>query len=236
MDGKGNELDRIGGYLPPEPFLEELKRIHQGVNTLPAMIQKYEANPSSFSLAYALAEKYESMGDMLSAKKMIQTILDEKIDSLGMAQFKSILYEARVNKDASILIAFADQNPEYSQWNAALSNAKNIVRQAGDNPQLEADLFLRLIQKVENPRPDDLNAFAWRMTELGKNLDLALAKISLAINLETDIEKRVMEMDTKAEVLWKLGRVEDAIVEIQKCIKAKPDDSYYQAQLAKFKK
>ena len=77
MDGKGNELDRIGGYLPPEPFLEELKRIHQGVNTLPAMIQKYEANPSSFSLAYALAEKYESMGDMLSAKKMIQTILEK---------------------------------------------------------------------------------------------------------------------------------------------------------------
>ncbi len=45
-----------------------------------------------------------------------------------------------------------------------------------------------------------------------------------------------MYSDTKAEVLWKMGRVEEAIAEIEKCISFDSEDKYYGEQLEKFQK
>ena len=45
-----------------------------------------------------------------------------------------------------------------------------------------------------------------------------------------------MFLDTKAELLWKMGRVDEAISEIKKCVTYKPEDTYYNEQLEKFKK
>ena len=45
-----------------------------------------------------------------------------------------------------------------------------------------------------------------------------------------------MFIDTKAELLWKMGMVDDAISEIEKCVTYKPEDTYYNEQLEKFKK
>ena len=41
-------------------------------------------------------------------------------------------------------------------------------------------------------------------------------------------------MDTKAEVLWKLGRVDEAIEVINECIQGNPEYQHYQDQKAKF--
>ena len=46
---KGEEIDRIVGYMPPEPFLKELNRIQSGKNTLPALLEDFQQNPSKFS-------------------------------------------------------------------------------------------------------------------------------------------------------------------------------------------
>jgi len=67
-------------------------------------------------------------------------------------------------------------------------------------------------------------------------MDLALEKIIWAIDQVTDEEQKYMFLDTKAELLWKMGRVDEAISEIEKCITYKPEDTYYNEQLEKFKK
>ncbi len=68
------------------------------------------------------------------------------------------------------------------------------------------------------------------MTELEKNLDLALEKIDLALEFGEDI--RIL--DTKAEVLWKLGLTEEALKVIKKCIERDPNKKYYKDQKNKF--
>ena len=79
-----------------------------------------------------------------------------------------------------------------------------------------------------------LNSFAWRMSELGINLDLAYEKVNIAIAKADDDEQKYMFIDTKAEILWKQNRTKDAIFEIEKCISKFPEDKYYKEQLLKF--
>jgi tetratricopeptide (TPR) repeat protein len=228
---KGEEIDRIIGYRPPEPFLKELKRIYSGKNTLPAMLEDFQQNPTKFNTLFKLAKKYESMNDPSSAKRMVNAILYAGTDSAGTAAFFSILYDAREIKDPIPLIAYADINP-----NSENSTAMMFVRRAGENPDLEADLYIRIINGMKDPNPSRLNGFSWRMSELEKNMDLALEKINLAIDQVTDEEQKYMFLDTKAELLWKMDRVDEAISEIEKCITYKPKDTYYNEQLEKFKK
>jgi len=111
-----------------------------------------------------------------------------------------------------------------------------FVRRAGENSDLEADLYVRIVNRMKDPNPSRLNGFSWRMSELEKNMDLALEKIIWAIDHVTDEEQKYMFIDTKAELLWKMGMVDDAISEIEKCVTYKPEDTYYNEQLEKFKK
>ena len=74
-----------------------------------------------------------------------------------------------------------------------------------------------------------------KMTELEKNLDKALEKINHAINIADENTNGIANInDTKAEVLWKLGKNEMAIEAIEEAILLEPDNSYYQKQKNKF--
>ena len=233
---KGVEIDRIIGYRPPESFLKDLKRIYSGKNTLPDLLEDFQQNPTKFNTLFKLAKKYESMNDPSSAKRMVNAILDAGTDSAGTAAFFSILYDARETKDPIPLIAYADKNPNSENSTVALGEAMWFVRRAGENLDLEADLYVRIVNGMKDPNPSRLNGFSWRMSELEKNMDIALEKIIWAIDHVTDEEQKYMFLDTKAELLWKMGRVDEAISEIEKCITYKPEDTYYNEQLEKFKK
>ncbi len=198
------------------------------------MIQLAKNDPENFSVVYQLALKYESMGKTDLAEETAQSIVDANIDSAGMAAFKVLLYSSLESQDPSPLIVYADKNPGNENAKTALKNAMSLVRRAKDNPQLEADLFVRYIGLYDNPDPGMLNGFAWRMSELALNLDLALDKVTIAVDQESDDERKHMYIDTKAEVLWKLGKTDEALVEIEKCIQFNPEDSYYQKQKDKF--
>jgi tetratricopeptide (TPR) repeat protein len=80
-----------------------------------------------------------------------------------------------------------------------------------------------------------LNSYAWRMTELNKNLDDALIKVNEALTLiDNTIPQYPNILDTKAEILWKLGNTEEAIDIIQEAIGIDPSSEYYKAQREKF--
>ena len=232
----GQEVDRIVGYMPPEPFLEKLNQIKNGINTLPTLLGELELDGTKFSTLFKLANKYENMNDKASAREMINAILEAGTDSSGAAAFQSILYDARETRDPTPLIIYADKNPDSENSSAALEEAMWFVRGIGDDPDLEADLFIRFVNGMKEPNPGLLNGFAWRMSELEKNLDHALEKVNWAIENEADEKNKHMYIDTKAEVLWKMGRVEEAIAEIEKCISFDSEDKYYGEQLEKFQK
>ena len=57
------------------------------------------------------------------------------------------------------------------------------------------------------------------MTELNHNLSLALDKVNIALSLMNEEAQGVANIiDTKAEVFWKLGKIDEAIQIIDKAI------------------
>ena len=73
--------------------------------------------------------------------------------------------------------------------------------------------------------------------ELNINLDSALEKINLAIILIINQEDALGNLlDTKAEILWKMGNSEDAIEIINQAILIDSTNSYFLQQKEKFSK
>lgn len=61
MEADGTEIDRIGGYLPPDEFLEEINNYLQGIGTLADYQRRAESEPSA-EVYYALGDKYQGRG------------------------------------------------------------------------------------------------------------------------------------------------------------------------------
>ena len=73
------------------------------------------------------------------------------------------------------------------------------------------------------------------MSELEMNLKDALLKVNAALLLISFEDKSYPNiLDTKAEVLWKMGKAEEAINIINESILLVPDSEYYKAQKEKF--
>ncbi len=86
--------------------------------------------------------------------------------------------------------------------------------------------------------PDDpsaLNSYAWRMAEIETNLEDALLKVRKAVVLTADDPNRQAGIiDTEAEVLWKMGRFDEAIETIERAISIEPENQYFRDQKEKF--
>ena len=79
-----------------------------------------------------------------------------------------------------------------------------------------------------------LNAYAWRMTEIELNLEDALEKVRLAVELSVDDDQKAQILDTEAEVLYKLNLWDDAILVIEKALRIDPSNDYFIEQKEKF--
>jgi len=85
-NGDINEL--ITGFIPPEPLLEQLYRIHSADNTVASHRDAVEANPDDLGMQYALAQKLASCWDWRNHGRTIKAIrrADPKGETLGGAK------------------------------------------------------------------------------------------------------------------------------------------------------
>lgn len=76
VDAKGDEIDRIVGYLPPDKFMPEVRRILKGEGTLPALRKQVEANPDDLAAALSLAGK-EAPASIDAAEKRFTGVAEK---------------------------------------------------------------------------------------------------------------------------------------------------------------
>lgn len=87
---------------------------------------------------------------------------------------------------------------------------------------------------VANPKfSDAYNDLAWMYAQESRNLEEALELIDQALSLEP---KRSAFLDTKAEVLFKMGRIPEAVAIERQLLERSPDNSYFMGQIEKFEK
>lgn len=238
VDKDSAEIDRIIGYLPPDEFLAELKRIQSGEGTIPDLISKTINDPNNFELWKTLAEKYEDRGDLSSAKEVWESTSEAKIGDSALANYKIVELRARIEQDVTGLQNYVTNNLDSEFTPRAFSNIISIQRRSKD-VEAESDTWLKYVNYMELKQIQSAgfyNAFAWRMSELEQNLDLALNKIRLGVNMVAEDDSATVAgyMDTEAEVLWKMGNIEEAVKIIDECIALQPGDKYFTDQKQKF--
>jgi len=83
-DNKGQEIDRIIGYMETDEFLQKIVDYQNGIGTLDDLLKKAEANPER-SLFLEIAEKYKYRGGTEQAKNWYQKVIDNgtPLDSLS---------------------------------------------------------------------------------------------------------------------------------------------------------
>ena len=115
----GNEIDRLVGYLPPEPFLKTFRDYGNGIGTLDDLLNR-ATTETDRELYSEIAEKYKYRGGSDDAKTWYQKIVDEgdPLDSLSG--------ESR--------LALADMFRRTKDWEAALDAYKAVREDFGDNP------------------------------------------------------------------------------------------------------
>lgn len=240
VDKDSMEVDRIIGYLPPDEFLTELQRIQSGEGTIPDLIEKTKHQQNNFDLWLELASKYEDRGDLVAARDIYTTIAEIGIGDKDFVYYKLVELNSFIAEEVTDLEYYIAENlnSEYAQY--AFQSVISIMRK-NKNIEGEADAWRRYINLVELKKtytPSLYNSFAWRMSELEMNLDKALEKIQDAIKLtkSNDRERIAGYKDTEAEVLWKMGRIDEAVKVIDECIILQPDDEYFKSQREKFLK
>ncbi len=242
VDKEGNEVDRIVGYLPPGEYLAEMTRIRKGINTIPDLVQRLETEPENTDLLVSLASKLEAMSGLKAAVSYWEILFgmeDVEPDIKSLANLKMALFHSQENENPETLISFIKDETNTEILSKAYDALRNFYRQSGDKTA-EAETYRRYVDfmsGIEYESPEFLNGYAWRMTQLNMNLENALERIEQAISLFTDedgAQDKAQIMDTKGEVLWKLGRINEAVAVMEACIILQPEDKYYQEQKAKF--
>ena len=238
VDKDSIEIDRIIGFLPPQEFLSELQRIQRGENTIADFIKRTTENPEDFNLWKMLAGKYEDKGDLSSALEVWESVAETDIGDQSTVQYKLVELSAHIDKDVSGLEEFVVNNLDSKFTPYAFRNIVNIQRR---NKDTEAEIktwinFVHYMELKQVPTAEFYNSFAWRMSEIEDNLDMALEKIRTGITMvaEDDSSSLAGFMDTEAEVLWKMGNIDEAVKIIDKCIALQPDDKYFKDQKEKF--
>ena len=186
-----------------------------------------------FSVALSLGQLYYQIGSLDRSIQILDQIVESGVDSSDTGYFFGLMYKARKTSDIDDLLQYADFSENKDRKKQSYWQIIRILKKQKRDPDLEAELYLKAIALYGSEYkylPSLLNSFAWRMTVLEKNLDIALEKINQA--LESGEDLRIL--DTKAEVLWKLNRTEEAIQVIEKCIQGDPDKKHYRDQKTKF--
>jgi len=242
VDEEGNEIDRIIGFREPAEYQAEMTRIRNGINTIPDLSKRLQDQPDNIDLLVTLAGKLETMGGLKAAIGYWEELFSkENADPTqhSIAALKMALFHAQENNDAETLVSFINNETNTEVLPDAYNALRTFYRREKEK-EAEAETYRRFVDFMSGIHKEDsgfLNGYAWRMTELEMNLDNALERINQAIGLFTDengAREKAQTMDTKGEVLWKLGRIDEAVAVMDECILLQPEDNYYQEQKAKF--
>ena len=80
VDNKGNEVDRIIGYLPPSEYLARIQDIRNNKYTLNDYLAQYENGNANAELIAGIAMKYEDRGDSDNAKEFYKILIKDYPD------------------------------------------------------------------------------------------------------------------------------------------------------------
>ena len=236
VDDKGNEVDRIIGYLPPSEYLARIQDIRNNKYTLDDYLTQYENGKANAELIAGIAMKYEDRGDSDNSKEFYSILIKDYPDPTSEYYQRGTYYlasDAFKNGIQMALNAYIASFPD----SPFIEEAFYTMAYYYADKEMKED-ELKVYTQMLNHFPDNagiLNSYAWRMAEIELNLEDALVKAKWAVKLSADDpNSQANIIDTEAEVLWKLKRFDAAIEAIERAIIINGENQYFKDQKEKF--
>ena len=236
LNGEGQEIDRVVGYRNPDDFLEILNNVLNNDNTFLTLFDRYNQGDRSSDLIDKLSIKAEVRNDESLSSELYNMILNPTKDFNLLSIERAEFYFAKLSaKEGNLdkINSFISKYPNSENLRSAYSSIIKFYKSEKDTLR-EVIAHKQLIEKFSD-NPSALNSYAWRMSELGKELSDALEKIDIALEVTgKDDSSYPNLLDTKAEVLWKIGFFDEAINVINEAISIDSNSEYYKEQKIKF--
>ncbi len=237
VDGDGNEVDRIIGFLPPAEYLQRIQDIRSNRYTLSDYLNRFESGEVNADIVAGIATKYEERGEDDLAREYYTILIKDYADPQSDYYQRGLFFLAGFAFETGHSMAlntFIVSNPDSPYVEDAYYKMLRYYKKK-ENTEGELSVFKDMLTQYPND-PGMLNSYAWRMTELEMNLEDALVKARRAVELSADNPQSMANIiDTEAEVLYLLNRFEEAIEAIDRAIKIDPGSSYFKDQKTKFK-
>jgi len=222
--------------MPPTEYLLHIENIAKKRNTLSDFLARYEKGEVSADIIAGIAMKYEDRKEDGNAAEFYSILIKDYPDPSSEYYIQGKFFLAShdfINGNDNALKEYIADNPDLSFHFDAY---RKMVYHYADTEQREKELTA--YREMLSTFPDDpsaLNSYAWRMAEIETNLEDALEKVRKAVVLTADDPNRQAGIiDTEAEVLWKMGRLDKAIETIERALAIDPKSQYYKNQKEKF--
>ena len=76
LDGQGQEMERISGFVPPGAFRERVAAAAGGPDSFVSLLRTASREPDSIDVQYRLAEEYIERGDFSAAIERLRRVIE----------------------------------------------------------------------------------------------------------------------------------------------------------------
>jgi len=134
VDGNGDEVDRIVGYIPAKDFLKKIKDFNKGTDTYGAFIKILKKNPDDVKSNYLMGERIMlNEGDNKKADQYFKKVLaNDPENKLGFKE-GTLLYMAIGSGDLENIKKFIEKFPNSEKCkNAYIALAEKYYQENVD--------------------------------------------------------------------------------------------------------
>jgi len=225
----GSEIDRIpfANKYTPETFIERVKEILQGRNTLESYRQLFLADTTSLVNRFALINQYEERSKYDSVLRQLEVVMNMK-DHPDIAREAGLRYSymrLQVEHNPEPLKSFITTLGHTGEDSLVLYNnyADLLEFYKGAKKLDSAAIYYEKIMELTGKRdPDLLNEYAWNLANYTKRWDKALALINEAIQLKPNDPNF---FDTRAFIQFVRKERSAAVKDAERALELTPKDS-----------
>ena len=201
-----------------------------------SLFEKYKQGDKNSNLIDKLSSKSEMKNNDSLSIELYSIILNNESEYASSVTERAVFYfaklslkEGNINKMNNFIVSYKESSRIGDAYNQLAYYYKT-----NKDTLLEVNTLKKMLDEFPDS-PSLLNRYAWRMTEVNKELNDALEKINTGLSLteKTDSSYPAL-LDTKAEVLWKMDLFDEAIKVIDEAINIDKESEYYNKQKKKF--
>jgi thioredoxin-related protein len=253
LDPDGALRDQISGYKGPEPFLMELERIKQNKGTFSDLRSRIQRDAGDLDARWALAVKLRGIGDLVGYEEQVAEIRERDREGRTAAsrrmRLEGLCTAASATLELDPLYEFvaAEKDPalQFEGW-LRIWNLEGQAARAARDPEKERLHELRYFAAARElwplvPKEQHGwlgNNIAWsfyenRSSATRSDLEFALGVAVKAVEAAPDAPAVV---DTLACCLFAVGKRDEALAQVKRCIELDPQNPEWRERLAGFQK